>query len=204
MSSGSGNRVPSMLATLLISHHELPKKWLKKTLAQLPGKVDLQVFFVDSGTLLVGKKLAGQHFVNQVYCSYSHRILSGPKPLAGINSGGLLNLGEMISQSEYTISIPRSIPPVKPVRSRLKEIGLILDSDSRRGIDGLRVATGLAGCNHRLTLFFPHDGFPFISGAPQVPGMARPYLEALTSLGARFSASPVSYDRSEYDLLLSL
>jgi hypothetical protein len=204
VSSNKKNGGYSNIVTILVSQHKLQKKWLDRALESLPKKLRVQVFFVGSGTLLVGENLPKYKFHNLVYCAYSHREFNGPKPIDGMKSGGLLDLGEMISQSQYTISLPKTILPIKPAGSRLKEIGVVLDPDSQLEIEGLRVATGLAGCNHRVMLFFPVDGFPFIADGPQVPQEAKPYLETLSSLGGRFSAPPVSYDDAECDILISV
>lgn len=190
--------------TILLSDHNVPKKWLYKALRSLPENLQVQLFFVDSGTLLVGEKLEKYSLGDCVYCTYSHRILQGPPPIAGIAAGGLLDLGAMIGRSEYTISFPRTILPAKPVDSPLKKIAVILDSDNERGVEGLRIATGLAGCNHRVDVFFTIDGFSVIDGVPDVPRQAAPYIEFLTSLGTRFHAPPDSYEVSDYDVLISV
>ncbi len=204
MSSDKGKQKRIELATILLTHDELPKKWFEKAIKQLPKKVGIQLFFTGNGTLLVGENLPKFKFHDLTYCSYSHRKLKGPKPLDGINAGGLFDLGTLVSESRYVLSIPRSVEEPKQVKSRLKEIGVILDSEKARGVEGLRVATGLAGCNHRVTLFFPSDGFPFIADVPKVPLEAKPFLETLSTLGARFSTTPASFDDTGCDILLSI
>ena len=193
-----------LTATLLISSDELPKTWLEKVLELLPENVQVQLFFVNTGTRLVGEKLEKHPYGERKFCAHSHRQLNGPKPVAGIHSGGLINLGEMIAKSEYTVSIPHTIIPLRYASHKLKKIAIFLDSDIERGVEGFRVATGLAGCKHMVTMFCPGDIFPITDGIPQVPDAAKPYLEMLPALGVKFLPRPTAYDDSEYDVLISV
>jgi hypothetical protein len=185
-------------ATAIISQYKLPNGWLEQIVALLPENIILEVFFVDSGTLLVDQKPSSSQIKKLLYCSHSHRVLNGPKPVDGIEAGGLLDFGEMVGRSQYLLSIPQTSLPLKPTQSRLKEIGLILDSNPVRSVEGLRVATGLAGCNHRMVLFSHND---ILS---QPPKEAIDYLEALTMLGAKFQTIPPSYEQFSGDFLIKI
>jgi hypothetical protein len=195
------------LATILISHHNLPDKWLDKILKLLPNKINIQIFFVDAGTLLVGKKLANRQFDKLVYCAHSHRVLNGPKPLAGVETGGLLDLGKMVEKSHFFLSAPKTFMPINQetaVTTTQKNIGLIIDKNTELAVEGLRVATGLAGCNHKLTIFYPNDVSQLIDNSTKIPAKAKPYLEALTQLGAKFQNVLPSYDNSGCDFMIRL
>ncbi|MBF0447852.1 MAG: hypothetical protein HQL67_06590 [Magnetococcales bacterium] len=188
--------------TVLITDDQLNPGWLDSIKDFFPSTVEIQLFFVYTGVLLVASTQIGSGFKKRLFCGFSHRTLQGPEPLPGIESGGLLDFAQMVAESEFILSVPHTLEPVKRTSSRLKEVGVLLDAGLHRGVEGLRVATGLAGCNHRLTVFFPLSSFPFIGGLPRVPLEAKPYLEALIALNARFTATPALFNSLEYDVLL--
>jgi hypothetical protein len=191
-------------ATLIISRADLPESSLDRTLRQLPEEVIVQLFFVDEGVHLVGDNLLGRAVESAVYCSQGHRQLNGPEPLKGVRAGGLLDLGEMIRGSRYVFSVPHTLSPARRIESKLKKIGLLLDRDINRAVEGLRVGTGLAGCDHQVTLF-PHQSGPSFDGrGAKIPPAAIPYLETLTALEARISTTPFDNENSKYDILISL
>ncbi|MBF0446371.1 MAG: hypothetical protein HQL68_12355 [Magnetococcales bacterium] len=194
----------SELATILISHHKLPDKWLDNVLKLLPEKINIQIFFVDAGTLLVGKKLVNIPLVKLVYCAHSHRVLNGPNPLANIEAGGLLDLGKMVGKSDYFLSVPHTFKPIKAVTKTQKNIGITIDKNSKLAVEALRVATGLAGCNHRVTIFYPKEISQLINKSPKTPAEAKLYLEALTQLGAKLQNVQPSYDSSECDFIIGI
>jgi hypothetical protein len=192
----------SELATILISHHKLPDKWLDKILKLLPNKTKIQFFFVDAGTLLVGKKLANIPLVKLVYCAHSHRVLNAPNPIASVEAGGLLELGRMVGKSHYFLSVPHTFKPLKPIATKQKNIGLVLDENNKLAVEGLRVATGLAGCDHKLTIFYPNECIPLINSPTKASDKTKPYLEALTQLGAKFQTVLPSYENCECDFII--
>ncbi|MBF0357817.1 MAG: hypothetical protein HQL70_04360 [Magnetococcales bacterium] len=186
------------LATAIISQHNLPKGWLEEILLLLPENIKLEIFYVGSGTMLVDTPPRSPHIKKILYCSHSHRVLNGPKPGEDMVAGGLLDLGGMVVRSQYLLSLPQSNLPLKPTKSKLKEIGLILDPDPERMVEGLRVATGLAGCNHQMVLFYHKKSLD------KPCKEAKTYIEALTMLGAEFQTTQPPYEWFTGDFLIRI
>ncbi|MBF0454472.1 MAG: hypothetical protein HQL72_06595 [Magnetococcales bacterium] len=186
--------ISSPVATLVISQNGPLKRWLDHLHTILPAQVERHFFFVDTGVALIGEQVAGHLPLKGFYCAHSHRLHQGPAPLAGMVSGGLLDLGRMVAKSHATLSLPHTLLPLHYVSDRRsKKIALLL----RQNVEGLRVATGLAGCGHQVTLFHAE---PLSS----LPEEAEPYLQTLTALNARFLPPPSSYTNSRFDLLLAI
>ncbi|MBF0194157.1 MAG: hypothetical protein HQL71_06340 [Magnetococcales bacterium] len=194
----------SKLATILITNHNLEDLWLEKVLKLLPNNINIQLFFVDTATKLVGKNITNIPIVKLVYCAHSHRELKAPKPKANVEAGGLLDLGRMVGDSDYFLSLPKIYKPIKPVTGTKKNIGLVLNENSKQSLEGLRVATGLAGCNHKLTIFYPNNIYHLINNSKKTPEKAKPYLEALTHFGATFQTALTSYNKCECECIIEL
>ncbi|MBF0380106.1 MAG: hypothetical protein HQL69_03755 [Magnetococcales bacterium] len=124
--------------------------------------------------------------------------------MADIVAGGLLDLGKMVEKSDYFISVPHIFKPDKHVLTKQKDIGIIIDKSIRLTIEGLRVATGLAGCNHRVTIYYPNELTPFFDDHESAPSQVKPYLETLCQLQVTFSAELPSYDNSRCNFIIGV
>ncbi|MBF0125650.1 MAG: hypothetical protein HQM02_00410 [Magnetococcales bacterium] len=172
--------------TLLITRSTLPVGWEERITEHLGLAWRANLFFLDQGIHLIERPWSGSRFGGErIYCAYGHGQLNGPRPSPDIFPGGLANLGRMIRESDYTLSLPATHWPAQPGQHPQKSIGILLvDDNPFLLVETTRLAAGLAGCNHKPTLFSP-----FYPG-PIFPITAAPYLEALHALGGSITASP--------------
>ncbi|MBF0369493.1 MAG: hypothetical protein HQL52_08565 [Magnetococcales bacterium] len=176
-----------MEVTLLITRDQLPEDTIEKAITGIPepfsDEFQINLFFLDRGVYLADNAFPHLDIRQKIACAHSRNRHHLP-PFTGdhpARDGGLANLGEMIGRSRFTLSLPNLHWPSAPDDGRHKSI-LVLLPDPLHLTEGLRLATGLAGCDHRLTIRHP-EGISF-------PADGKIYQEALTALGSRFDGVP--------------
>lgn len=97
-------------------------------------------------------------------------------------AGGLANLGEMLRDSHWGISLPNSHWPIKKSEPGVKNVGIFLGNHQKRQKEAIRLAAGLAGCNHMVTLYTPINYRKLLKKFPETA----PLLEALQAMHATF------------------
>ena len=181
--------------TLLISRHPLPEGWFEPIRQRLPALARVHLFFFDHGLFATGTDFSFLPPGERLHCAHSRRTLQAPTP-AG-RAGGLYDLGLLIRAGGWMVTLPRVIwPPSPPGPGPVRRVALHLEPPGPRQVEGLRLAAGLAGCDHQVTL---------LSAAPVPRGLdTDPYLEALHSLGARFAAPGDQPPVTAPEILLAL
>ncbi len=192
--------------TLLITRQLLAPGWFETIHKGLPNIERTHLFFLDHGTFLATADFSFLPPGKRIYCAHSLRTLNAPPPGTNVQRGGLFDLGTLLWESHTALSIPRTIWPhssTQPLsddqkRNGSKHIFIPLETEGARQIEGLRLATGLAGCNHTVT---------FCAASP-IPPQAdtNPYLETLKALGARFvkSNQPKPVDQHPGTIILQI
>ena len=166
--------------TLLLSQKDLPKNWQTDLLQLRPLPDPLHIFLLDQATHLLGDDFSrlppGQRF----YCAHSHRQFYAPTPPkhTAFQAGSLFDLGQMIRQSHDTLSLPNRHGSRQNRSLGVKHIAILLDEEPNRQKETLRLATGLAGCNHRIILYSPLNECSLRSRFPD----ALPLLDALQAM----------------------
>lgn len=155
--------------TLLITRADLPESSLIQLATRLGQESAVELFFVDAGLHWAESELWDRLFLVQrrMECVSSRKRLGLP-PLAvdtEVFGGGLLNLGEMVNHSDRIFTLPHCHWPIQTADHaprRMKRLALILDHQADPPIrtETLRIAVGLAGCNHRVTLLHTGDHPP--------------------------------------------
>ena len=153
-----------------------PESCLDRIQARFSPPSVVHLYFLYQGTLLLNGDYAGLPPGKRIYCAHSHRQFQARPPVnPEILPGGLANLGEMIRASGVSGALPALHWPDRPARGVLKRIAIRLAPSGPDLTEGLRLATGLAACNHRIRLH-PEGA---ITETPE----NRPYLMALRDLG---------------------
>lgn len=171
-----------MTTLALVITRDAPPPW-----PLLPFPVDtVHLFLLDQGTRLVHHPFAGFPPGQRLYCAHSHQRLQPPGPVASraFLPGGLANLGEMVRESQAILSHPNH-HPAPPGEPGLKDLAILLADDTHRQ-EAIRLACGLAGCGHHLTLVTRHD---FTRLATELPVVSE-HLAALAALGAHCRPPP--------------
>ncbi|MBF0293830.1 MAG: hypothetical protein HQL96_01460 [Magnetococcales bacterium] len=171
-----------MLLTLIVTRATLPDPaWETAITNRLGATWRAQIFFLDQGVRQVADARWStlQPGGERIYCAHDHAQHHGPPPAPGILPGGLANLGRMIRESDYSLTLPKMHWPAQPGKQGVKPVVILLAADDpqNRLTEAARLAAGLAGCGHHVTLHSPVTPGPLFSLA------AAPYLEALQALG---------------------
>ncbi len=174
--------------TLLITRQSLPGEWLRGIAALLATIDRLHLFFLDRGTFLASADFSVLPPGRRVYCEHGLRTLNAPPAAAPVQRGGLFDLGGLLRESRYALSLPHMTPFPDHCRGQEpgspKKIIIPLARTGDRRLEGLRLATGLAGCDHAVTIITDP---PVVRDADTLP-----YLQTLEALGARFSQHPAA------------
>ncbi|MBF0165529.1 MAG: hypothetical protein HQM01_13695 [Magnetococcales bacterium] len=194
---------PPQSVTLLVTRPRFnpPEGWQDRLSLRLDPPWRFNLFFLHQAVHLVDQPhwhawLEAGHEAS--YCAHDHQTLHGPPPLPGIQPGGLATLGRLIRESSLTLSIPHLTWPLQSNTTGIKRIAIHLDGDADDHLQTLRLAAGLAGCDHPVTLFQATPSQP-ISPA------AIPYHQALLALGAQFrSRSSIDPILADHAVILSL
>ncbi|MBF0272340.1 MAG: hypothetical protein HQL98_09790 [Magnetococcales bacterium] len=176
--------------TLIITRATLDTGWQERLRTRLGERWQTHLFFMHHGIHQVDQA----HWRDRIqphgtasFCAHGHGLAHGPTPAPGIQPGGLATLGRMIRDSDFTLTLPNLHWPPHPQPLPHKRIAIRLEGAPDAIVEGIRLGAGLAGCDHRVTLY--HDApltHPF-------PDPARPYLEALIALGARILPVPAIF-----------
>ncbi|GAB0057220.1 hypothetical protein SIID45300_01543 [Candidatus Magnetaquicoccaceae bacterium FCR-1] len=196
---------PLQSITLLVTRAHFdpptPDDWQNLPNSRLTPPWRLKLFFLHQAVHLVDRPLwnawleAGHE---ASFCAHDHQTLHGPPPLPGIQPAGLATLGRWIRESSLTLSIPKLTWPRQPGTPGLKKIAILLNDHKTDHRQSLRLAAGLAGCDHPITLFHA-------TPSPTIPPDATPYHQALLALGAQFRPLSSSDNiQSNHAIILTL
>ena len=189
--------------TLLLSRKELPKSWQNTLFQRLPQLDQVHLFLLEQATYLLGEDFSQLPAGKRVFCAHSHRLLQAPPPAKNsiFAAGGLANLGEMVRLSHGTLSLPNSHWPRQRDEPSVKNIGILLAQEPERLKEGIRLAAGLAGCNHEVTLYSPSINHAEVRKRfPEIT----PLLEALHTMKVPFNTSIPLSANENHSVLLQL
>ncbi len=187
--------------TLIFTQRTLPNGWQAAIDNHLQAPWHAHLFFLDQGVFLVDQIEANPQFSGEkIYCAYGHSRLNAPQPNTEILPGGLANLGGMIRASDYTLSLPACHWPNQSGTTLHKQVAILLNDTPTSQLEAARLAAGLAGCSHKVTLYHPINRPP-----ADFPLAATPYLEAIHALGGTITSAPTAEQLTKnHDLILQL
>lgn len=191
----------STIVTLLFSQPIVPEDWQQIALRVQTLKT-VHLFFLDRATFLLHEDFFPIPPGKRVYCAHSQQGLGIPPPADNglFEAGGLANLGWMVRESHFTLSIPHIRWPNQSANPGLKKVGVILGEESHAQKEGIRLAAGLAGCNHLVTLYSDISA----KGLEQKFPTSHPLLEALQAMNVSFSKVPKSLTLKDHSVFLQL
>ncbi len=188
--------------TLLLSQRDLPAGWQEALV--WPGhrlaRVDL--FCLAQATHLLHNDFSALPPGRRVFCAHTHRLQRALHPLdhSPFEAGGLATLGGMVRDSHGTVSLPHSHWPREKGEPGVKDIGIFLGDELDTLREAIRLATGLAGCNHAVTLYSAMEPFELRMLLPETA----PLLNALAALGAEFKMISPDDPPGNHSILLQL
>ncbi|MBF0160741.1 MAG: hypothetical protein HQL88_00500 [Magnetococcales bacterium] len=188
--------------TLLLSQKKLPESWCDTLFQQVPRPTQAHLFCLDQATHLLHADFAGLPPGERLYCAHGHRQLSAPEPPehSPFVASSLVNLGALIRASHATFSIPHSHWSGKTGTLGVKNIGILLGALQDTQAESIRLATGLAACNHAVTLYTPLSPAELRQQLPETATL----LEALLALRAVFKTAPSDALPGKHEVLLQL
>lgn len=188
--------------TLLIGRRELPAAWQETLFEGMAPPDQLHLFCLAQATHLLHVDFSALPPGRRIFCAHSHRRLEAPDPPADtpFEASGLALLGAMVRDSHGTISLPYSHWPGERGALGVKNIGIILGNDPHIQKESIRLATGLAGCNHRVTLYTPLDPVVLRMLSPESSAL----LDALAELKAEFKMVAPDSPPADHAVLLQL
>ncbi|MEO5341014.1 MAG: hypothetical protein H7837_10965 [Magnetococcus sp. MYC-9] len=191
-----------MTLTLLLSQRTLPPGWYERLMQGRPRPAQVNLFCLAQATHLLGTDFSSLSPGHRGYCAYSHRLLGAPPPGADspFAAGNLLTLGGMVRHSHLTLSVPHSHWPVAMGEPGVKKIGILLGDDPDTQRESIRLATGLAGCNHLVNLYSPLEMPELRMLLPETCSL----LEALEAMKAEFTLMGTEPPPGTDELLLQL
>lgn len=190
--------------TLAVTRNTLDFNKLTETIRVFPSLKTVNLFLMQQGTLLVDASWRTLPAGERVFCAFNHRRHQGPSPALGMEAGGLASLADMIRRSEVSLSWPHCHQPTVPAKHANKVIGILFNETKSWAVEALRVATGLAGCNHKLRILRdPAHGCPQEELSAILPE-ATDYLEVLPALGAFFGVYSRQAFPDDLDVMLRL
>ncbi|MBF0132477.1 MAG: hypothetical protein HQL75_07825 [Magnetococcales bacterium] len=133
--------------TLIITQRGHVMDDIMAILQPFPGLESCHLFFLHHGVGLVDQKFPKLPQGQRVYCAFDHENHRGPLPAPANQAGSLATLGQLLHKSEKVACWPNGT--CGPVAG----FGIHLDGDPELAQEGLRIATGLAGCDLSVTLF---------------------------------------------------
>ncbi|MBF0460698.1 MAG: hypothetical protein HQL87_04805 [Magnetococcales bacterium] len=191
-----------MTLTLLLSRRELPAGWQAALWQQIPRPEQLHLFCLAQATHLLCEDFSFLPPGRRVYCAYSHRLLGASPPPEGFpfEAGGLATLGALVRDSHGTISLPYCHWPGARGELGLKSMGIFLGDELDAQKEAIRLATGMAGCDHAVTLYTPVEPEALRMLLPETDSL----LEALMALGAAFKLVSPDTPVGKHAVLLQL
>lgn len=188
--------------TLLLSRRNLPKNGEQTLFHPIPKPSQVHLFLMDQATHRLHEDFSQLPPGKRIFCAHRHRQLQAlPAPKESpFEAGGLANLGEMIRQSHWIASLPNSHWPRQKGKCGVKSIGLLLGNEPSRQKESIRLATGLAGCNHSVTLYSAKTEAKLRLFFPETA----PLLDALNSMGAVFKKVPQHFAQENHAVLLQI
>ncbi|MBF0097773.1 MAG: hypothetical protein HQM04_12610 [Magnetococcales bacterium] len=172
--------------TVIVSREESPAAELLLQSGAWRAQ-QVHVFCLGPGTHMLGEDYSVWPPGERVYCAHMHQKLAAPPPAAGspFVAAGLATLGRLIRDSQMTVTLSHPHWPPEPAPWGVKQIGILLGEEPDMQLEALRLATGLAGCNHHLTVYTPHEPLQLRALLPE----AGPFFQVLAAMKAEFDHS---------------
>lgn len=192
----------SRILTLLCSQKDLPKNWQEDCLRRVSPPTQVHLFLLDQATHLLGEDFSWLPSGKRVFCAHSHRLIQAlpPPENTTFEAGGLANLGEMVRHSHMVISFPNCHGPTQRGKPGIKNIGVVLGQAWDTQKEAIRLAAGLAGCNHKVTLYTPITKAELRVRFPETT----PLLEALEFMKVVFKTVPAEASMVDHPVVLQL
>ena len=188
--------------TIILSRKDLPTDWYETLFQQVPQPTQLHLFCLAQATHLLHADFSALPPGQRMFCAHGHRLLSAPEPSedSPFTASSLVILGGMIRTSHATLSIPQNHWSGQMGELGVKNIGILLGNDPDTQKEAIRLATGLAGCNHAVTVYTPLAPPKLRRLLPETASL----LEALTALQAEFKIISPDAPPGNHEILLQL
>ncbi|MEO5353840.1 MAG: hypothetical protein H7835_11615 [Magnetococcus sp. XQGC-1] len=188
--------------TLLLSRGEWPVDWQAAIGRCLPQIARLDLFCTLWATRLINENFAFLPPGRRVFCAHTQQRLGGAPLAAGspFVAGGLATLGRMVRESHAVLSLPHLHCSGVLGEEGVKNIGIILGEEPEFQKEAIRLATGLAGCNHAVTLYTPTEPEVLRLLSPETASL----LEALLAMQAEFKIASAELSPGNHGVLLQL
>ncbi|MBF0624831.1 MAG: hypothetical protein HQL82_08490 [Magnetococcales bacterium] len=183
----------SFSATVLITRdHPLPR-WPTAIPPQLLGE-RVGLFFAGAGTrsaLTLPEPPPPWSHAPRVVCARAYQDCHGVPPAPPLEAAGLAALGGMIRASRCVLCLPLVCLSLVEAAPGPKDIAIrVLDPPaSPATLEALRLAVGLAGCGHRVTVYLK-TAPPGNHWLAVLPPAAAPFLELFDPLGISVAQDP--------------
>jgi hypothetical protein len=180
-------KMPVRTLTLIVSREGSPAAGLALLQSAFWQPEQVHLFCLGPGTRLVTEDFSAWPPGERVYCAHMHQKLAAPPPAVGspFVAAGLATLGRLIRDSQMTLTLAHPHWPPEPAQWGVKQIGILLGEEPDMQLEALRLATGLAGCNHHITVHTPHEPLQLRALLPE----AGPFFQVLAALKAEFDRS---------------
>ncbi|MBF0183906.1 MAG: hypothetical protein HQM06_05890 [Magnetococcales bacterium] len=187
--------------TVILSQDHLPEDGAQRLCRQgeWPEQVDL--FCLAAATRLLQADFSAWPPGERLFCAHNHQQLAAepPPPGSPFVAAGLASLGRLIRDSQVTLALPAARWPETVPTVGVKDIAIILGEDRCMYFESLRLATGLAGCNHQVTVYTPLEPLQLRHLVPE----AGSFFEVLSVMRSEFKVkAPERVTR--HNVLLSL
>ncbi|MBF0416423.1 MAG: hypothetical protein HQL78_07400 [Magnetococcales bacterium] len=169
-------RLAMQSVTLVVTQSTLGEGDLLRLAPSLAKLDKVHLFFVHRGVGLVGNDFSCFPEGRRVYCAFDHARFSGPA--SSIQAGGLAVLGHLLHETDGVVTLPHGrVGAPKP-------LAVCLDAEPELALEGLRLAVGLRGCDHDVTLLADNPGswrtlVDLVGLHPEAKG----YVDAWNALG---------------------
>ncbi|WP_130471256.1 hypothetical protein [Candidatus Magnetaquicoccus inordinatus] len=173
--------------TMILSRATLPEACSSMWQSQSWQASRVHLFCLGEATHLLQHDFSAWPPGERAYCAHMQQKLAAPAPPSAspFVAAGLATLGRLIRDSDLTLTLSHPCWPELVPGWGIKKIAIDLGEEPSMQLEALRLATGLAGCNHHITVHSPHEPIQLRALLPE----AGAFFEVLSAMKAEFNQS---------------